>query len=66
MERLIREDEAWSEQSEESLDDKDPEFAEIRAAVMEGLEQAERGEGRAAREVFAELRTKHGPRTAVV
>ena len=32
----------------------------IRAAVHEGLEQAERGEGRPATEVFAQLRAKHG------
>jgi predicted transcriptional regulator len=36
----------------------DPESAEIRAAVMEGLEQAKRGEGRPAEDVFAELRDR--------
>ncbi len=46
VERLIREDDA--------------EFDEIRAAVSEGLAQAERGEGKPAREVFAELRARHG------
>ena len=60
IERLIREDEEWGEQSEEPLDDRDPHFADIRAAVMEGLREAERGEGRTAEEVFAELRAKHG------
>ena len=60
VERLIREDEEWTERSEEPLDDNDPDFAVIRAAVMEGLEQAEGGEGTAAEEVFAELRAKHG------
>ena len=60
VERLIREDEEWTEQSEEPLDDSDPDFADIRAAVMEGLEQAEGGEGTPAEEVFAELRAKHG------
>ena len=29
-------------------------------AIREGLAQAERGEGRPAHEVFAELKTKHG------
>lgn len=38
----------------------DPEFAEIRAAVQEGLEQLDRGEARPASEVFAALRAKHG------
>jgi len=42
------------------MDENHPEFEEVRAAVMEGLEQAERGEGRPAEEVFAELRAKHG------
>jgi len=60
VERLIREDEEWRELPEESFDETDPEFAEIHAAVQEGLTQAERGEGRPAREVFAELRRKHG------
>ena len=60
VERLIREDEEWTEQSAEPLDDGGPDFADIRAAVMEGLEQAERGEGAPAEEVFAELRAKHG------
>ncbi len=60
VERLIREDEEWTERSEEPLDDNDPDFAGIRAAVMEGLEQAEGGEGTPAEEVFAELRAKHG------
>jgi predicted transcriptional regulator len=60
VERLIREDEEWVEQSEEPLDDRDPEFVDIRAAVTEGLEQAERGESRPAEQVFAELRAKYG------
>ena len=60
VERLIREDGEWGERSEEPLDDHDPEFADARAAVMEGLRQAEHGEGRSAEEVFAELRAKHG------
>jgi predicted transcriptional regulator len=60
VERLIREDEQFEEQFEEPLDDKDPEFVDIRAAVLEGLEQAERGESRPAEEVFAELRAKYG------
>ena len=60
VERLIREDEEWGEQLEEPLTQADPEFAETRTAVLEGLEQAEHGEGRPAEEVFEELRTKHG------
>jgi hypothetical protein len=60
IEQLVREDEEWIQESEGPLHENDPEFAEIRAAVAEGLEQAERGEGRPAAEVFAELRAKHG------
>jgi predicted transcriptional regulator len=60
VERLIREDAAWAETNEEPLQEIDPEFDEIRAAISEGLAQAERGEGKPAREVFAELRTRHG------
>jgi predicted transcriptional regulator len=60
IEQLIREDEEWTAESEGRLHENDQEFAEIHAAVREGLEQAERGEGRPAEEVFAELRAKHG------
>jgi predicted transcriptional regulator len=60
VERLIREASAWEETTEEPLQETDPEFDEIRAAVSEGLAQAERGEGKPAREVFAELRARHG------
>ncbi len=60
LERLIREDEEWHERTEEPVGENDPEFADIRASVMEGLEQAERGEGRPAEEVFTELRAKYG------
>ncbi len=60
VESLIRGDEEWREQSEEPLDASDPEFAQVQAAVTEGLAQAERGEGRAAEEVFAELRAING------
>ena len=60
VEFLIREDEGWKERVEEPLDEMDPEFEEIRAAVQEGLEQAERGESKPASEVFAELRAKYG------
>jgi hypothetical protein len=59
IERLIREDAEW-EHLEEPLDETDPEFEEIRSAVMEGLGEVERGDVRSAREVFAELRSKHG------
>ena len=58
--RLIREENDWQELHEEPLSESGPEFAEIRAAVHKGLEQAERGEGRPATEVFAQLRAKHG------
>ena len=60
IEQLIREDEEWTEKSEGPLCEDDPEFAEVRAAVREGLEQADGGEGSPAEEVFAELRAKHG------
>ena len=60
VERLIREDAAWAETTEDPLQETDPEFDEIRAAVSEGLAQARRGEGKPASEVFAELRTRHG------
>ncbi len=60
VEQLVREDEEWSELSEAPITPHDPEFAEVKAAVMEGLEQAKRGESRPAEDVFAELRAKHG------
>ena len=60
VERLIREDEEWDEQSEPPLDENGPESENIRVAVMEGLAEAERGQSRPAEEVFAELRAKHG------
>ena len=56
--QLIREDE-WTEFDAPPLDENDPEFEEIRAAVMEGFEQFERGEGQSAEEFFAELRAEH-------
>ena len=36
------------------------EFRETKAAIDEALEQGERGEGRPAEEVFAQLRAKYG------
>ena len=36
------------------------EFLETKSAIDEALEQAERGEGRPAEEVFAQLRARHG------
>jgi hypothetical protein len=60
VERLIREDSVWVESMEEPLDETSAEYDEIRAAVSEGLAQAERGEGKPARDVFAELRARHG------
>ena len=59
IERLIREDSGW-EHLEDPIEETDPEFEEIRAAVMEGLGEVERGDARPARDVFAELRSKHG------
>ncbi len=52
---LIVEDQ-WQE-IEDDLGDED---AETYAAVMEGLEQIERGEFRPAEEVFAEIRARRG------
>ena len=60
VERLIREDNAWAESIEEVLQETDTGFAKTRATVSEGLAQAERGEGKPAREVFAGLRARHG------
>jgi hypothetical protein len=60
VERLIREDEEWRERVEEPLDESNPEFDEVHSAVMQGLEEAERGEGTPAKDVFADLRAKHG------
>jgi predicted transcriptional regulator len=57
---MIREDEEWRELSDEPLDETDSEIIEIQAAVQEGLAQMERGEGRPAHEVFADLRRRHG------
>jgi len=36
------------------------EFLETKAAIDEALEQGNRGEGRPAEQVFAQLRAKHG------
>ena len=44
---------------EQPLDRADPEFEEIQSVVLEGLTQLDRGEGRPAREVFAERRARH-------
>jgi predicted transcriptional regulator len=60
VESLIREDFDWAECSEPELEETDEEFAEIKAAVEEGLAQAERGETIPAEQVFAELRAKYG------
>ena len=60
VEQLVLEDQAWGEQEIPLLTALDVDFPEIQAAVMEGLEQAKRGEGRSATEVFAELRGGHG------
>ena len=62
IERLIRENLQFGRVDADAatIDKSDPEFAEIHAAVTEGLEEFERGEGRPARTVFAEMRAKHG------
>lgn len=60
IEQLVRDDEWADAEPLEALDESDPEYIEIRARVAEGLEQAERGEGRPADEVFAGLRARHG------
>ena len=60
IERLIRKDEEWGEQSEEPIDERDLHFEDVQTAVIEGLQEAERGESRTAEEVFAELRATHG------
>ena len=60
VERLIREDQEWREYAEEPLDATDSEFEEVRQAVMEGLEDIERGDSKPAAEVIAELRAKYG------
>ena len=36
------------------------EFLETKAAIDEALEQGDRGEGRPAEQVFAELHARHG------
>ena len=60
VERLINEDGEWPELVDDFAEEARPEFEDVRMAVTEGLEQMERGEGRSAREVFAELRAQHG------
>ena len=60
VEQLVREDEEWGDLSAAPLTEPDPQFSEVKATVMEGLEQAKRGEGHPAEEVFANLRAKHG------
>jgi hypothetical protein len=60
IERLIHEEDAWGELEEEALSETRAEFSEIQAAVGEGLAQAERAEARPAKEVFKELRSRHG------
>ena len=60
IEQLIRDGEWTAGEPLDPLDETDPDYFEICAAVGEGLEQGERGEGRPADEVFAELRAKHG------
>ena len=60
VEQLIREDDCWLEQVEAPLDESDPDFPEIAAAIREGLEQAEAGLATPAEDYFAELRARHG------
>ncbi|GEM_PF-4218237 len=56
--QLILDDSAWTEAP--PLTERDAEFDDVRAAVAEGMAQAERGEGRPVGEVLAELRSKLG------
>lgn len=58
LEQLLREEE-WAELLDPTLQSDDAQTAEIRAAVAEALDQAERGEGRSAEEVFRDFRAKH-------
>jgi hypothetical protein len=62
IERLLREDEGWAERmDDEPLDESDPEFAEVQAAIDEGFQQLERGDhGVPAEDFFRELRAKRG------
>ena len=60
VEQLIREDDCWLEQVEAPLDESDPDFPEISAAIREGLEQAEAGLATPAEDYFEELRARHG------
>ena len=41
-------------------EDDDQEVRETAAAIKQALEQGERGEGRSAEQVFADLRARHG------
>ena len=58
--QLIRHNGFWVDYNPPPLDKNDPEFEEIKAAIDEAMDEFDRGEGRPAREVFAELRAKHG------
>ncbi len=58
--RLIREDGEWGEIGEAPLDDTDRQFADIRIAVEEGIQQAELRESRPAGDVFGDLRDRLG------
>ncbi len=60
VEQLIRDDGDWGEIVESSIEDRRQESDAIRRAVLEGLEQAERGEGRPARDVLGDLRARYG------
>lgn len=60
LEQLIQDDADWGEVSEAPIRDNDSRFDEVRTAVMEGLEQATRGECSRAADVFRELRSRHG------
>jgi predicted transcriptional regulator len=59
VEMLIREDEEWAERSPSPIPASDSEFGAVKAAVMEGLDQAQRGEVRPVEQIFAELRAKY-------
>jgi len=60
VERLIREEDVWATLSEPTLTEDSPDFAEIQAAIDEGLTPAEAGASVPAHQVFAQLRAKYG------
>lgn len=52
--------EAFVRDAVDRLIQEEEDLADARRAIEEAIEQSERGEGRPAREVFDEIRAKHG------